>query len=132
MTASLSFSRDAYDAILAHARAGAPHEVCGVLGGEDGRVTATYRVRNVADSPRTRYELDPEEQLRAIERVESEGELLGFYHSHPAGPAEPSATDRAQATWPEAHYLIVSVPDERLGAWYWTGEEFRETRVEVD
>lgn len=128
----LSFSRDAYDSLLAHAREGAPAEICGVLGGEGSTVSSTYRVPNVADAPRTRYELDPEDQLKAIEAAESEGELLGFYHSHPEGPSEPSATDRAQATWADAHYVIVSLPDESVSAWYWTGEEFVEAPVGID
>lgn len=121
---TLSFSSGAYDSLLSHAREGAPEEVCGVLGGRDSTVTSTYRVPNVADSPRTRYELDPEGQLEAIEAVESEGELVGFYHSHPEGPSEPSATDRSQATWNDVYYVIVSLPDESVGAWYWTGERF--------
>lgn len=127
---SLSFSREEYDALLAHAREGTPQEVCGVLGGEGSTVTSTYRVRNVAEAPESRYELDPEAQLEAIEAAEADGELLGFYHSHPEGPAEPSATDRAQATWADAYYVIV-VPDGSVSAWYWTGEEFREATVEI-
>ncbi|MFC6903682.1 desampylase [Halalkalicoccus tibetensis] len=132
MAPPLSFSRDAYDSLLAHAREGAPEEICGVLGGSDGVVRSTHRVPNVADIPRTRYELDPEEQLTAIEAVESDGELLGFYHSHPAGPPEPSATDRARATWADAYYVIVSLPEESVTAWYWTGEEFVATDVRVE
>ncbi|WP_211330703.1 desampylase [Halalkalicoccus subterraneus] len=132
VTPLLSFSRGAYDSVLAHARAGAPEEVCGVLGGEGETVTSADPVPNVADCPTRRYEIDPEEQLRAIEAVESDGELLGFYHSHPEGPSEPSATDRAQATWADTYYVIVSLPEESVTAWYWTGEEFLERAVEID
>lgn len=123
---------DSYETVLDHAREGAPEEVCGALGGLGSTVRSTHRVPNVADTPRTRYELDPEAQLEAIEAVESDGELLGFYHSHPEGPLEPSATDRTQASWPEAYYLIVSLAEESVTAWYWTGEEFRETPIAVN
>jgi proteasome lid subunit RPN8/RPN11 len=34
--------------------------------------------------------------------------LLGFYHSHPDHPAEPSQFDLDHA-WPNLSYLIVSV-----------------------
>jgi proteasome lid subunit RPN8/RPN11 len=34
--------------------------------------------------------------------------LLGFYHSHPDAPAEPSQYDLLNA-WPNVDYLIVSV-----------------------
>lgn len=128
---TLSFSPSAYDALFSHAREGTHEEICGVLSGRNSTVSTVHRVPNVADSPRTRYELDPEKQLEAIERAESEGELIGFYHSHPDGPAEPSATDRKQATWPDAYYVIVSVPDETVSAWYWTGKEFTEESVEL-
>ncbi|MCH7659369.1 MAG: M67 family metallopeptidase [Euryarchaeota archaeon] len=129
---TLSFSPTVYDALFSHAREGAPEEICGVLAGAGSTVDTTYRVPNVADSPRTRYELDPEEQLKVIERAESEGELVGFYHSHPEGPTEPSATDRMEATWPDAYYVIVSVPENSVSAWYWTGERFLEEMVEID
>lgn len=34
--------------------------------------------------------------------------LLGFYHSHPDAPAQPSHYDLSQA-WPNFNYIIVSV-----------------------
>jgi proteasome lid subunit RPN8/RPN11 len=114
------------------ARAGAPEEVCGVLGGEDGRVTRIDPVPNVASTPETRYELDPAATVAAIERVEDATTHLGFYHSHPRGPLRPSEVDTAQATWSGYVYCIVSVPDSRVGAWRWTGERFERLSVAVD
>ena len=35
-------------------------------------------------------------------------DLCGIFHSHPAGPPVPSATDLAQAYYPEAVYLILA------------------------
>ena len=131
----LTFTREAADAVADHAREGVPAEVCGVLGGsrgphsasdEDGsadRVTDVYRTENVAESPRTRYRIDPEQQLAALERVDAEGlDVVGFYHSHPTGPAEPSETDAAQATWRGYAYVIwTPTADPALGAWRWRG-----------
>ncbi len=128
---TLSVPQAVYDSLLSHARQGAPEEVCGVLGGRDSTIESAHRVPNVADLPTTRYELDPETQLRAIEQAECDGELLGFYHSHPEGPQEPSATDRAQATWANAYYVIVSLPEESVTAWYWTGDRFVRESVDV-
>ncbi|PSQ26624.1 hypothetical protein BRD03_09395 [Halobacteriales archaeon QS_9_68_17] len=138
-TADIVFAADAYERLLGHARDGAPAEVCGVLGGTTGeddagerRVDAALPVENVADRPRTRYELDPAEQLERIEAIETEGgDVVGFYHSHPTGPANPSATDSAQATWPGASFVIVDLRDERVGAWRWTGETFAAETVRV-
>jgi proteasome lid subunit RPN8/RPN11 len=127
----------AHDSLLEHARAGAPDEVCGVLGGVDPtdgptRVTTTVAVPNVASSSETRYELAPEGMIDAIERTEESAEHLGFYHSHPRGPPEPSATDRAQATWSGYVYAIVSLPDARVRAWRWTGERFERLALDID
>ena len=121
--------------LLAHAREGAPEEVCGVLAGRrapDGVdvVTASRRVPNVAETPGTRYELDPAEQVAAMDELESEGDdVVGFYHSHPRGPAGPSATDERLATWPGYLYCIVSLPDESVGAWRGSDERFVEEPV---
>lgn len=152
---SLVIPESVSDEILSHAREGAPREVCGILAGtrsESGetterRVETRLPAENVAEMPRTRYEIDPQEQLELMERIEAEGrEIVGFYHSHPRGPAEPSATDAAQATWPDRSYVIVSLgsgggrgtengeedAEPTLGSWRWTGEEFvaEELRVE--
>ncbi|WP_226480661.1 desampylase [Natrinema amylolyticum] len=136
------------EAILERARDGEPDEICGVLGGEfepDGRsrVRSQYPAANVADTPRTRYEIDPEEQLAIFERLEDRGEeIVGFYHSHPRGPPRPSATDAARATWPDRSYVIVSLEPLEVGSWRWrteneddtdgnvtTDEEFEQERI---
>jgi desampylase len=133
---TLSLSEANRDAMIDHARAGAPDEVCGVLGGRrEGReaaVEAVTPVPNVASEPRRRYELNAESLFAAIEAVENDDmAVVGFYHSHPVGPPRPSATDQAQATWPGRSYVIVSLGDPlSLSSWHWDGERFREERLE--
>lgn len=41
-------------------------------------------------------------------------EVVGYYHSHPVGPAVPGATDRTDA-WPGVSYLIVSASGTSAG-----------------
>ena len=41
-------------------------------------------------------------------------DLLGFYHSHPDHPAEPSEYDREHA-WPYYSYVIASVGESGVG-----------------
>ena len=129
-TSGLVVDGDCADRLLDLAREGAPAEVCGVLGGAGGRVTRVEPVPNVAATSETRYELDPGATVDAVERVEADGEHLGFYHSHPRGPPAPSATDRAEATWSGFVYCIVSLPDSSIRAWRWTGERFEQLSVE--
>lgn len=95
--------------MVAHARACLPNEACGLVGGRGEEAVVFQPCVNVLASP-TRYRIDPLEILRTLERFDREGlELVGIFHSHPATPAWPSATDVAEAYYPEAVYLIASL-----------------------
>jgi proteasome lid subunit RPN8/RPN11 len=39
--------------------------------------------------------------------------ILGVYHSHPAGVAEPSPTDIDEAMYPEWAYVIIGLEPRR-------------------
>ncbi len=98
-----------YDEILAHAREGAPEEVCGILSGKGNVAIALYRARNVASSRTIDYTVDDQTLLRQFE-FEKRGEtMVAIYHSHPESPAFPSATDARQAFYPDAVYIICSL-----------------------
>ena len=100
------------DDILAHARAEAPKEACGLVAGRNARATRVIRCTNAHPAAVTRYTIDPREQLRAFREMEANGEdLVAIYHSHPATQAYPSPTDRAEAHYPEAVYVLVSLRD---------------------
>jgi proteasome lid subunit RPN8/RPN11 len=134
----ISLSREVYDTLVSHARRGRPEEVCGILVGESGDpafVTDTVLTENVAAESRTRYAIDPEEQLAVMEQIEAEGaDVAGFYHSHPAGPDSPSETDAAEATWDGYPYVVVSLHGSYpyVGSWRWTGERFDPEAVILD
>ncbi|WP_332898007.1 desampylase [Haladaptatus sp. CMSO5] len=133
----IQFTPESYDALVDHAERGVPEEICGLLEGtrEGGtaQVTAIHPIENVATHRETRYTLDPETQLAVMEAIEGKGtDVVGFYHSHPAGPAQPSATDEAQATWAGYSYVIVSLSGRPfVGSWEWTGEKFEQELVSV-
>lgn len=97
-------------AIVAHARETAPNEACGLLAGRDGRPTRAIPCANTHPTPMTRYLISPREQLRAFREMDDNGEeLVAIYHSHPASQPYPSPTDRAEAHYPEAVYVLVSL-----------------------
>ena len=131
----LTLTRDAYDEIVSQGYDGGSEEICGVLAGvhgeTDSRVTDVYSVENAADAPQIRYAMDPEEQLAAIDEIEAAGlEVVGFYHSHPAGPTHPSETDTDRATWPGSSYVICAFDGHPfVGSWRWRGDEFEGERV---
>lgn len=98
-----------------------------MLAGQDGKAEFVLPVTNVDHSP-YRFRMHPAEQVRSLMAIEAMGlELLAIYHSHPEGPAGPSAVDVREAAYPEAAYLVA-----RPGARGWTARAFRiaEDRVE--
>jgi proteasome lid subunit RPN8/RPN11 len=102
---------DIRDGMIAHAREDLPNEACGLLAGPDGRAEHVYRMRNADNSPMT-YRLDSAEQLRVFNEIEDKGwEIAAIYHSHTHTEAYPSETDRRQAFYPDAHYILVSLAD---------------------
>ena len=134
----LSITADAFERLCETARQARPAEACGLLGGSRGEsgdsVTSVTRVENVADRPRARYELDSAELLVGLEALATAGhEHVGFYHSHPRGPAGPSDIDRDRATWPGYSYCILDLAgtDPVLGSWRWTGTTFERQRVDI-
>ena len=97
--------------MFAHARAAAPEECCGLLGGSGARALAVYPLRNVAARPEVAYEAAPAELFEAQRLMRARGEgLVALYHSHPrsADPA-PSAADVRLAFYPEAVYFIIGL-----------------------
>lgn len=97
--------------MIAHARAEAPLEACGIVAGRDGRATRFYPTDN-AERSRTRYSVPPAELLRITREIEArEEDLYAIFHSHPETEAYPSATDIRLAFYPEAYYLILSLAD---------------------
>ncbi|MFO7663986.1 MAG: M67 family metallopeptidase [Chloroflexota bacterium] len=100
-----------YENVLEAAVEGYPEEICGLIAGKEGKALRHYPVENIYHS-QVRYEMEPIQQVKVMIAMEEEGlELLAIYHSHPHGPARPSATDVAQAYYPDVIQLIISLED---------------------
>jgi [CysO sulfur-carrier protein]-S-L-cysteine hydrolase len=107
---AVRLTRSQLEQILAQAVAEAPHECCGLLLGRGDAVEEVFPGRNVDETPRTRYVMDPRDQLRAFRLMDERGwDLVGIYHSHPQTEAYPSETDKSRALYPDARYMIVSL-----------------------
>jgi proteasome lid subunit RPN8/RPN11 len=92
-----------------------PDECCGALiGPRAGEAGEAFALSNTTDGERRRrFLVGPREYREAEARAAAtHRELVGFYHSHPDHPAEPSAFDLEHA-WPNLSYLIVSVRNGR-------------------
>lgn len=107
----IELDRSFFDEIVRQATEEFPNEACGLIAAADGRPTKVYAMRNADASPVT-YRLDPKEQLHVFNDIDERGwELWAIYHSHTHSQAYPSETDRRQAFYPEARYLILSLED---------------------
>ena len=109
----MRIARELYDEIVAHARADAPNECCGMIATRDGEAVKIYPAANAAASP-LRYEIDGAEQFRIQMAIDDAGLDLGaIYHSHTRSDPYPSQTDINLAFYPDSVYLIVGVAKEQ-------------------
>jgi proteasome lid subunit RPN8/RPN11 len=107
----IEIDRRSFDEMVEHGLAGFPNEACGLLAAKEGRPVKFFPMTNRDVSPVT-YRLDPKEQLHVFDEIDEEGwELLAIFHTHTHSEAYPSETDRAQAFYPEAAYLVMSLSD---------------------
>ncbi len=103
------------DDLLSEAASAHPRECCGILLGSDGRIDAIRPARNVHPEPERYFEIDPQTLIDAHRAARRGGEqVIGYYHSHPAGPAAPSATDAQMAAGDGAVWAIVGEGDIRF------------------
>ena len=102
---------------LRAAAAAAPdREICGLLFGTDGWIEAAQATANVSPVPADSFEIDPAALFAAIRAERGGGaRLIGHYHSHPYGPATPSARDAAAAG--EAGHIWLILGREDATAW---------------
>ncbi|HMZ08530.1 MAG TPA: M67 family metallopeptidase [Anaerolineales bacterium] len=116
---SLTLTNEQLQKMIVHVESHAPLEACGLLAGKGSSVDAVLEVLNQAQSP-VRYVMDPVEQLNAFEWIDSHGlDLLGIFHSHPAGPEVVSFTDIIEAAY-DVVYIVLS---HKQGAG-WTARGF--------
>lgn len=107
----LRIPKDIHDELVAHAQAGFPLEVCGILGGSDGTVSAIYPMTNT-DASNEHFMMDPREQFAVVKDLRAKQiSMLAIYHSHPETPARPSAEDIRLALTPDVSYVIISLAD---------------------
>ena len=107
----MRIARELYDDLVAHARADAPNECCGMVASRDGEAVKVYRAANSAASA-LRYEIDGAEQYRIQIEIDDAGLDLGaIYHSHTRSAPYPSQTDINLAFYPDTLYVIVGLAD---------------------
>lgn len=111
--------------IIAQCNRERPNEACGILAGKiqqtnsvvTKNITRVYPCVNELSSPK-QYKISAEEQYHAFSDIEDLSlNLIGFYHSHPRGPSEPSTIDKEQANYIGYTYLIITLRPFQVTAW---------------
>jgi proteasome lid subunit RPN8/RPN11 len=116
---TLTITKEQYQKMIAHVHSHAPLEACGLLAGHGSKVETVLEVANQAQSA-VRYVMDPTEQLKAFEWIDSNNmELVGIFHSHPTGPETVSPTDIAEAAYAVVYVILARADNEH--AWHARG-----------
>ncbi|MDP3908393.1 M67 family metallopeptidase [Novosphingobium sp.] len=94
--------------LLEEATRAHPQECCGLLMG-DGAIARAVPAANVHPEPARHFEIDSAALIAAHRAARAGGlAVLGYYHSHPTGSAQPSATDRAAASGDGRIWAIIA------------------------
>ena len=84
-------------------------EICGLLLGAGDVCTEIIPAANVVTDPARHFEIDPAVLIAAHREARRGGPaIMGHYHSHPSGHAEPSETDAEAAIADGACWLILA------------------------
>jgi len=112
---AVRISRALYAALVAHSADDPAREVCGLLFGSENSIDDVVLAANVAADPAIAFEIEPTALIAAL-RDERQGgrRLAGYFHSHPRGSAQPSATDRAMAAGDGRLWVIIAGSDVAL------------------
>jgi len=119
MIAHLILTAQQVQEMIDHVSSHAPLEACGLLAGKNDRVERVLFVQNQAQSP-VRFVMDPIEQLKAFDWIDDNRlDLLGIFHSHPAGPETVSPTDIAEAAYDVVHIICSQKDDQWKLRGFW-------------
>ncbi|OSZ69247.1 peptidase [Sphingomonas sp. IBVSS1] len=105
----LQISSSLHQNLLDWAAASPAVEICGLLVGRGNCVERLVPARNVAPDPARSFEIDPASLLSVHREMRASGQqVIGHWHSHPNGRAEPSARDAARALDNGQIWLILA------------------------
>lgn len=124
--------------LLGAAHTSFPNECCGLIEGrraEDGwHVFQLHEIANVADDPSRHFLIDPQPQISLLRQLrDTDRAVIGCFHSHPKGRAEPSATDLERAVDDDFVWLIAGGgPDDfTFNAWLFSSGRFTKLTIKI-
>jgi proteasome lid subunit RPN8/RPN11 len=112
----LEVSRDVLTGIRAEIAAAHPLEACGLLFGDESRISGWRLAPNVAKHPEGEFEIDAATLFAALRAERAGGaRLTGYWHSHPTGEAQPSSHD-VEAMQADGKIWVIVAGDDIM-AW---------------
>ncbi|MGC2696094.1 MAG: M67 family metallopeptidase, partial [Candidatus Angelobacter sp.] len=110
----LTIDQKEYDEIRQHGQDAYPLMSCGILVGRSENfnrvVTSIVHCKNVADSPRNRFRVAPEDVIRTLKEArQREEQIVGFYYSDCDHPPQWSKITLEESHWFDCSYIIASV-----------------------
>lgn len=125
-----AISRVVHDALIVAAAESPEVEICGLLFGLPDLIDAFEITRNVAPNPGQQFEIDPAALFRANKSFRGGGpRAVGYFHSHPNGLGEPSATDREQAAGDGMLWAIIA--NQQLSLWQSHPDGFEHVKLRI-
>ncbi len=107
--------------LIHHAKAGYPHEVCGLLAGHSKQILRVIPTENRASDTQHGFLISPHDLNIHLPQIRAQGlSLIGFYHSHPDTPPIPSPTDvRELDNGLQLPHVVVSISHHQahIKAW---------------
>ena len=133
----MKIRRRALETIYNDAKRCYPRECCGILLAQKEDISIisdVLRAKNAEkEHPRSKFILGYKAHLTAVElECLSDMLIVGYYHSHPNGCAQPSVLDVKQA-FNDVKYLIIGINDGKIerGLWHLEGNKFIEEPLKV-
>lgn len=120
--------------LIALAEAGQPQEICGIIIGENKISLEIIPITNISKTPNTNFLMAPEALLKVFIKIDEENlEHYAFFHSHPSSIPVPSATDLAEAYYPDTPMIIIGKQNHawKLKAYFLNKESYDEIPIKI-
>ncbi len=111
----VTLTKNHLDKLQLHASNKYPEEACALLVGtidseQTYKISTIELSSNVAADKKKFFEVDPAVRIRLERELRSEAfKVIGVYHSHPNGKAEPSETDAKMVIERDLVWIVSSV-----------------------
>ena len=93
-----------------------------------------HEMANIAGDPSRHFLIDPQPQIALLRQLRgTDRAVIGCFHSHPSGRAEPSATDLSSAVEDDFVWLIAGGdPDDfAFAAYLFSSGSFTELTIQI-